>query len=176
MNLVSDNQADQASIDRPDRQFLRFQLPPNLMALIEIELVTELVNIVVDRVVPMPHLPPAVMGVYNWRGEILWIVDLAMFLGTARLPRRYRSLQPTIILTSTAESEDLQPKTIGFVVDEIAEIEWCELTLRLDPVPDYLSPALSSWARGMWESASGENLLVLDGQAIINCTDFHADI
>ena len=57
------------------------------MALIEIELVTELVNILVDRVVPMPHLPPAVMGVYNWRGEILWIVDLAMLLGGGS-PRR----------------------------------------------------------------------------------------
>ena len=45
------------------QQFLRFQLQPGVMALMEIDLVTELVNIPNDRIVPMPHLPPAVMGI-----------------------------------------------------------------------------------------------------------------
>jgi positive phototaxis protein PixI len=122
LNLGSNGQSHQLSLvdkassleSRTDRQFLRFQVYPNLMALIEIEVVTELLNILIDRVVPMPHLPPAVMGVYNWRGEILWIVDLAMLLGTVSSSRRYRSLQPTIILTSTVQTQNRQEKIILF--------------------------------------------------------------
>jgi positive phototaxis protein PixI len=158
------------------QQFLRFRLQPSLMALMEIDLVTELVNIPIDRVVPMPHLPPAVMGVYNWRGEILWIVDLAMLLGaTGSLPRT-RSLQPTIILTSGVTNEDRQQKMIGLVVDEIAEIEWFDLDLIQSTIPEHFYPEFSRWASGLLVSATAENFLVLDGTAIIDRSDFHAGI
>ena len=207
LNLTSNSQADRGSLTASasspidtelptQRQFLRFIVSPHLTALIEIDdrpvggdavghngqrrhqRVTELVNIQIDRVVPMPHLPPAVMGVYNWRGEILWIVDLAMLLGTAIGTRRYRSLQPTIILASTTSdgspAATEQAQTIGLVVDEIAEIEWYQPDL-IRPHPNRVTPALSTWVRGVWESAQG-NFLVVDGQAIFDRADFDADV
>ena len=141
--------------------------------------IVELINIQIDRVVPMPHLPPAVMGVYNWRGEILWIVDLAMLVGTASTTRRYRSLQPTIILASTSEGEggiakveDRQQRKIGLVVDEIAEIEWYDPT----QIRPQIAPALATWVRGVWTSPTGEDLVVVDGRAIFDRTDFDADV
>ena len=176
MNLVSSNIVDRASLKPIDLQFLKFQLQPNFTALIEVELVTELVNVFVDRVVPMPHLPPTVLGVYNWRGEILWIVDLAMLIGVTKSPRRYQNPQPTIILGSGGTDRDRQSKTIGFVVDEIGEIESGSLELIHSPKSDNIYPELSNWARGWWGSATGENFLILDGQAILNRADFHADI
>lgn len=191
LNLATSSLVESA---RTQQQFLRFRLLPDLTALIEIEAigstkdveierqrhiqVTELVNIQIDRVVPMPHLPSAVMGVYNWRGEILWIVDLAMLLGVTT-GRRYRSLQPTIILASSTErrgkatAEDRQEQTIGLVVDEIAEIEWYEPE-QIRPL-ELAAPALSTWVRGVW-TATGENFLVVDGQAIFDRPDFDADV
>jgi positive phototaxis protein PixI len=194
------------SAARTQQQFLRFLLQPHLMVLIELDArsqstdgvevrqqVTELVNIQIDRVVPMPHLPPAVMGVYNWRGEILWIVDLAMLVGVAKSTKRYLSLQPAIILTVAedldvsgsrlrtsqlaAAQETRQQRTIGLVVDEIAEIEWYELGLMRAPESeDGIDPQLLGWVRGVMESATGENFLVLDGQAIFARGDVHADV
>jgi positive phototaxis protein PixI len=193
---------------RTQQQFLRFSIQPNLMALIELDArssslddgvgmrcqVTELVNIPLDRVVPMPHLPPAVMGVYNWRGEILWIVDLAVLVGTASPTRRYRFLQPTIILTDaedldvggssrlrtsqlTTARENRQARSIGLIVDEIAEIEWYELDPIRAPEPTDLIPAeLLGWVRGVMESTTGDNFPVLDGQAIFARADIHADV
>jgi positive phototaxis protein PixI len=166
------------------QQFLRFQLQPfdftqgtsNLMALMEIDLVTELVNIQIDRVVPMPHLPPAVMGVYNWRGEILWIVDLAMSMGMRGSPLRTRSLQPTIVLTSRVTPENPVQKTVGLAVNEIAEIEWFDPDLIQSPVSTQIQPELSRWVSGWLVSATGENLSILDGQKIANRSDFHSDI
>ena len=151
----------------------------------------ELVNIPLDRVVPMPHLPPAVRGVYNWRGEILWIVDLAMLLGVSVSAERYRKIQPTIVLSSAGRVEigpskqqlparaaaaDLAPqKTIGFMVDEIVEIELCQLDLSGGSLPEQLNPALAQLIQGVWESPTGEDFLVLDGPAILDRADVHAD-
>jgi positive phototaxis protein PixI len=184
---LADRQAHQfssvvESSSQTQQQFLRFLLPPGLTVLIEIDRVTELISIPIDRVVPMPHLPPAVKGVYNWRGEILWIVDLAILLGVAASPH-YRSLQPTMIISNAVTSEvggadafdRRQAQTIGFIVDEIAEIEWYELDL-IRPVPDWIQPELSMWMRGLWESNTGEKFLVLDGQAIFDRADIHADL
>ena len=158
------------------QQFLRFQLQPGVMALMEIDLVTELVNIPSDRIVPMPHLPPAVMGIYNWRGEILWIVNLATLIGANRPAGRIRSLQPTIILGSSVTPEDRLQKTVGLVVDELDEIEWFDLNLIQSPVPDQIYPEFSKWANGLWVSATGENFLRLDGQKILTGADFNADV
>ena len=193
LNLATSSLVESA---RTQQQFLRFRLLPDLTALIEIEAigstkdveserrrhlrVTELVNIQIDRVVPMPHLPPAVMGVYNWRGEMLWIVDLAMLLGVTT-GRRYRSLQPTIILASATEqggratAEDRQEQTIGLVVDEIAEIEWYEPE-QIRPLEPQRLAALSTYVRGVWAAVTGEDFLVVDGQAIFDRTDFDADV
>jgi positive phototaxis protein PixI len=158
------------------QQFLRFQIQSNLMALMEIELVTELVNIPIDRIVPMPHLPPAVMGIYNWRGEILWIVNLATLIGVNHSGGRSPSLQPTIILTSGATPEDRIRTTVGFVVDRLDQIEWFDLDSIQSPLPAHIYPEFSKWANGCWVSPTGENLLKLDGQTIFASANFNADV
>jgi positive phototaxis protein PixI len=198
LNLVSDSQSHQTSviadpIKRSPQQILSFLLRPNSVVSavepflwgIEIEHVIELVNIPIDRIVPMPHLPPAIVGVHNWRGEILWIVDFAMLLGETRSPQRYRSLQPTIIIASDRNSEaksdqittvkQRQTHSIGLIVDRIEEIEWCESLADVLPIPPNIPPERSKW---MQISAANElvrNFLVLDAPAILTHANLHAD-
>jgi positive phototaxis protein PixI len=199
LNLASASPQVESAVPT-QQQFLRFPIQPGVTALIEIDTalgssdaeerphqqqrIVELINIQSDRVVPMPHLPPAVMGVYNWRGEILWMVDLAMLVGTANATRRYRSLQPTIILASTTEFDgsrattvvERQERKIGLMVDEIAEIEWYDPALIGPIAPNRVAPALLIWVRGGWRSTTGEDFVVLDGQAIFDRPDFDADV
>jgi positive phototaxis protein PixI len=217
LNLGTDRHARRSSSlveSAPtQQQFLRFTILPDLVALMAIDAqsqqrridsevpselcasrqrrqqVTELIDIPLDRVVPMPHLPPTVMGVYNWRGEILWIVDLAKLLGLDTPTGNYRSLQPTIVLTSSGDNDGAAGddrfckadamrtvQTIGLVVDAIAEIEWYALETTHIPAPEQIYAELRAWARGVWQSVTGENFLVLDGQAILERADFQADV
>jgi len=67
--------------DRKEEQFLRFHLEPETKIMLPIEQVTEVLKIDVGNIVPIPQMPSWVMGVYNWRGEILWIVDLGHLIG-----------------------------------------------------------------------------------------------
>ena len=133
-------------------QFLKLAIQPDVMAIVAIECAIELMNIPVDRVVPMPHLPPAVRGVYNWRGEILWIVDLAVLLGLGA-SERDRKFQPTVVLSSSSQADvgladrGSQPqsskKTIGFIVEEIIGIELCQLDLSSGTLPAPLDSELA---------------------------------
>jgi positive phototaxis protein PixI len=196
LNLVNENQAHltpKIGVDNPDlRQFLRFHLQPHFTAVVEIDnggstlcvgaastlaiRVTELINMPIDLVVPIPHLPPAVMGVYNWRGEILWVVDLGILLGlTDRTTTDHRNLQPTIAI-SYAATTGHEAKTIGLVVDEIFDIEGYQSELIVKPIADSSNPELYRWIKGYAISAAGEKLVILDGQAIIDCADLHAEI
>jgi positive phototaxis protein PixI len=180
--LVSEshtNLAGELSLAEKDRQiqpqFLRFRLQPDLMAAIDIDRVIELVSIPLDRVVPMPHLPPAVMGVYNWRGEILWIVDFAKLLGLDPMPSAqcYRSLQPTIILSYDRAGEKIE---VGLLVAGIEEIESCASQPIQSPTTSHLHQKISSWLKGYWQLTTGEELLILDEQAIFNCLYLHSNI
>jgi positive phototaxis protein PixI len=140
--------------------------------------VSELMNIPIDRVVPIPHLPTAVMGVYNWRGEVLWIVDLAVLLDLTpdrvdavdRHRSLCRTLHPTISISSVDHAGE--SRTIGLVVDEIADIEWYE--------PESISASVdrsrSAWASGWARSTTGEKLAILDGRAIFEASNLHADL
>jgi len=58
------------------QQFLRFHLVPDTTALLPVRQMSEVLTVPIAQVVPIPHTPAWVMGVYNWRGEILWLVDL----------------------------------------------------------------------------------------------------
>ena len=98
--------------------------------------------------------------------------------------RRYRSLQPTIILASTAEFDGRRAATVGRSPGtqdrlggrEIAEIEWYDPALIRPIDPERVAPALLSWVRGGWISTTGEDFVVLDGQAIFDRPDFDADV
>jgi positive phototaxis protein PixI len=197
MNLVKENKAHltpEASVDTTDlHQFLKFHLQPNFTAAIEITnnekkigigsdssppiRVTEIINMQLDLVVPIPHLPPAVMGVYNWRGEILWVVDLSRLLGlTNRTIERHRyNFKPTIAISTTAKTGS-ETKTIGLVVDEIYEIEWYRSASIIEPIADRQHPELWRWMRGYTGAGAGEKLAILDGRVIMEHADIHADI
>jgi positive phototaxis protein PixI len=136
---------------------------------------TELIDIPSERVVPIPHLPLAVLGVYNWRGEVLWVVDLAVVLGDKQrqLDRAWQSY-PTIVVKALDRSGET--KTIGLVVDEIADIEWCEFTASPAATGNPPQVQLSRWVKGYATSPNGETLTIIDELAIVDGAELHADI
>ena len=111
-------------------QFLRFRLAPDTTLLLPVTQLTEVITIPLGQIVPIPEMPPWVMGVYNWRGEILWIVDLGALLGLTPWHQQpqvtpiYRS----IVLHGGKASQRVpkaQRQHLGAVVTGVDDIEWC---------------------------------------------------
>src|ERR671932_579685 len=66
---------------RTSEQFLRFHLLPDTTVLLPIQQLTEVLTIPKGQIIPIFQMPPWVMGAYNWRGEVLWMVDLGHLVG-----------------------------------------------------------------------------------------------
>ena len=109
------------------RKFLRFYLGvdnhTNLsmtnrdLALLEAEIVTEVIKISPQEILPVPQMPYCVLGIYSWRSEMLWVVDLENLLGYP--PALNNADEDSTILVMVVQ---VQGQSMGLVVSQIDNI------------------------------------------------------
>ncbi|MGK7872475.1 MAG: chemotaxis protein CheW [Xenococcaceae cyanobacterium] len=153
-------------------QFLRFHLVPDTTVMLPISQLAEVLTIPIGQIIPIPHMPAWVMGVYNWRGEILWIVDLGHLVGLT--PWHQQTLSSStykaVVLHSSASSampiKD-RSKMLGLVVNRVEDIEWCNPNGIQSPPSSTVTPELAPFLRGYWLKPNGEMIVTLDGEAIV---------
>ena len=160
--------------DVKQEQFLRFHLEPDLNAALPVDQMTEVFTVSTTKVVPIPHMPPWVIGVYNWRGEILWLIDLGYLLGGTPLYQQTssRSLYTAIVINSQQSGErqgssTAGKKMLGLAVNRVEDMEWFNSDLIQSPPESAVNPALVPFLRGYWLKNNGEIVVVLDGNSII---------
>ena len=157
---------------KANEQFLRFHLFPNTTALLPIQQLTEVLTISRDQIVPIFHMPPWVMGVYNWRGEILWMVDLGHLVGLThwhQQPMRASTYTAIVLQTraNSATQTNVNSQMLGMVVNRVEDIKWCNTDWIQSPPSSTVTPELMPFLRGYWLKSNGEMLVVIDGKAII---------
>lgn len=153
-------------------QYLKFYLEPDTRIILPVGQITEVLKIAVGQIVPIPQMPPWVMGVYNWRGNILWMLDLGQLIG---LNSWYQQSINTANYTAIVLSPDRQHGrtkaldniSLGLVVTRVEDIQWCEADLIQSPPASAVSQALAPFLQGYWLDRSGNMMLALDGKAII---------
>lgn len=70
----------EASLDRDVQKFLRFHFSSDSTALLPLSTIKEVLNISIATIHPVPHVAECLLGIYDYRGEILWLVDLGQQL------------------------------------------------------------------------------------------------
>lgn len=162
-------------------QFLRLHLP-EMTVLLPVQHLTEVLTIPIGQIVPIPHMPAWVMGVYNWRGEVLWMVDLGHLCGLIPWYQQPTSIsthsavvlqvrEPQIheqqIREQRATSTSVKSQTLGLVVSQIEDMEWCDPDVIQSLPLATLTPEIAPFLRGYWWKSNDDMLAVLDGQAIL---------
>lgn len=139
-------------------QYLRFSLPDDVTALLPVRQVVEVLNL--NQLLPIPAMPAWVLGVFNWRGEIIWAIDLAQGLGLTPLAVR------TPYLAILAHH---QGQRLGLVVDQVEDMAWCGSEAIKPLIPGLFPAALTQAARGHWLPPDQQQALVLlDGEKLLN--------
>ncbi|APB34039.1 Chemotaxis signal transduction protein [Gloeomargarita lithophora Alchichica-D10] len=139
---------------------LSFQLSPTLPALLPAHECLEVLPIPTQQIVAIPDMPPAVMGVANWRGEVLWLLDLAHWLGFGSLLELFPNQLNHNVLILAQDKQRL-----GLVVAQVGQMFRCPLAQLQSPPGTEMTPALAQCLRGYW--AQEPVFLVLDGQGIV---------
>ncbi|MFM1842722.1 MAG: Purine-binding chemotaxis protein [Cyanobacteriota bacterium] len=162
------------------QQFLQFFLEPDTNLILPLSQLTEVLTVPLGQITPIPHMPPWTMGVHNWRGEVLWVIDFGAFLGLTPWNRQSgsRSNYRVIILSGTMPF-DLDPQQqrrptternqmLGLVVTEVRDITWCETDQIQSPPAASISSELAPYVRGFWVNPDEDMYVALDGQAVVN--------
>jgi positive phototaxis protein PixI len=145
------------------QQFLRIQLPGKIQAMVQTQQLTEILSLSLSQVVPIPDTHPAMMGVSNWRGEVLWILDLGCWLGLEPLYKqslRQGKLNVVVI--------QCLGKTLGLGVDQVEQMVWCDPSQIQTSLEPDLSQELAVCLQGYWSMLGEAAVLVLNGDDIIN--------
>jgi positive phototaxis protein PixI len=159
-----------------EEQFLRFSLEPETEALLPLQHLVEVLNILGKEIVPIFSMPAWVTGVYNLRGEILWIVDLGHLLGLTPCYQQgfTSSSYTTIVLnvTSGAATQGATPtkarnQMLGCIINHLEAIEQCDINQIQPPQLTSAIRSVSPFLQGYWLKSDNEMLAVLDFEAII---------
>lgn len=152
--------------------FLRFHLEPDTTALLPLPQLAEVFNIHISQIVPIAHMPSWIRGVYNWRGEILWIADLGHLVGlTPSYQQRRSTLMYTTVvlhsLSNSATSTTVKPQLLGVIVNRLEDIEWCDLEQIYSPPSSTVHQDFLPFLRGYWWKSDEDRFAVFDGEAIM---------
>ncbi|MEN9207222.1 MAG: chemotaxis protein CheW [Gloeomargarita sp. GMQP_bins_120] len=107
--------------------------------------VQEVVGISPDRISPVPNVPPVVLGVYNWRGQVIWVGDLSQFLGLPPLNPNRPELSVIVIADGGV--------TCGLAVERVIGAEFLDVQLLRPPLS--AEGPLQRLVRGEWVVGEG---------------------
>lgn len=157
--------------NRTGEQFLRMHLVPNTSVLLPLQQLVEVLSIPISQIVPIPHMPPWTMGAYNWRGEVLWMVDLGHLGGLTPwyAQSTHHSMHSAVVLRVSEEPSATKAKSqlLGLVVDRVEEVEWCDPAMIQQLPSPMVRFELARFLRGYWPKENDAMLAVLDGNAIL---------
>ncbi|MBD2578348.1 chemotaxis protein CheW [Oscillatoria sp. FACHB-1406] len=148
-------------------EFLRFHLSPQDAALLPIACIKEVLQVSASEVLPVPHTSDRILGAYNWRGEMLWMVDLKRLLGLEsrefsdsdnRSGSSFRGGRSSAIALS------VEGQVLGLLVEQIKDIEKHDLQ-QIEPARAGLfDRQLLPFTRGYLTES---NAIVLDARAVL---------
>ena len=139
--------------------YIKFQLTPEITALMSMERVQETLIIEAGQITPLPSMPQSVIGIINSRDRVFCVFDLAQLLTLPHpflTPRQYQ----IIVLKTTSQT----PIYLGLVVNNIQGI--MRLTSeQLSSSTDAVSPQLADYVSGV---VSSDSIPVLEFERILN--------
>ena len=155
-----------------EKQFLRFNIYSRIKLMLPIGQITEVLKIQFGQIVPIPQMPSWVMGVYNWRGDILWMVDLGHLIGLQPWyqTESNRSNHTAIVLSPNKEQKTNNAEAninLGLVITKVEDIEMCKVTDIQLPPNSTVEGQIASFLQGYWLKQEEDMIMVLDGKTII---------
>jgi positive phototaxis protein PixI len=147
------------------QQFLGLSLPPDTQVLISTHQLVEILNLLPQQITPIPGVPPQVVGACNWRGEVLWLIDLGQLLGKTPLfqllqQEVYHAYYSVVVI-------QCHGYTIGLVVDQVKQIHDCDQQSLLKPTLPNRS-TLPPCVEGYLMTPNGEALWLLNCESLLN--------
>lgn len=161
-DLPTDLQPDPlglAPVPEDTRQrFLRFRVSGENVTLLPLAKVAEVLQLTTAEILPIPDVPPWLLGMCNWRGEMLWLADVSRLMGEVPLWRQVPTLEhPMVIVVRSDE------RAVGLLVEQVDDVDLIapETIVHLNTID---SPILAPLVAGHLPNHQG---IILDAALLI---------
>lgn len=144
------------------QKFLSFNLGTRDTAVISLQHITEILQVSLGEICGVPQMPNCVLGIYSWRGEMLWLVDLEEMLGYPPLLQGSNFLSRMMAIVLENEG-----KYLGLLVRQLIDIEWLDTEQIKLPSAELFYPAMTPFLQGYFINISEQMIFSLDALAII---------
>ena len=161
------------SDSRQIRKFLQFQLGNSEktyqsaakgdIALLDAEVVTEVITISADDILPVPQMFYCVLGIYSWRSEIMWIVDLENLLGYPPPLSDEGGKRELLVMVV-----QFQGQSIGLVVSGIDNLIELDLQQFKPSSPELFSEDVLPFLQGYFTSKNNDIIMLIDAEEIFH--------
>ena len=136
-------------------------------ALLEAELVTEIITVSERQILSVPQMPYCVMGIYSWRSEMLWIIDLENLLGypnsvTQATPEVGFGPSNFMVMVVKTRGESL-----GLVVPNVSDIIQIDRQLLNPASLELFSKDIQPFLQGYFTDSNNEILMLLNAEKIL---------
>jgi len=138
--------------------FLRLKLDDQTYAVVPMLQTQEAIVLPAGRISVIPNLPSPILGLFNRRSSLLWLVDLPEILGLEPLDRHAHSYD--VVLLKVGEVP------LAVAVRSIQGVTRFAQEQIESPIGSF-NPAFTPYLQG-WILQDKELLLVLESEAIIN--------
>ena len=153
------------------QQFLSFVLLPDTNLMLPLQQISGVLKIPYGQITPISDMVPWVMGVYNWRGAIIWMIDLGHLVGLTPWYKQpvFSSNHQAILIhpTHSGTMSRTTEEIIGLVVSDIKDIEWCNPNEFHSPPTSAVTVELAPFVQGYWVKDDRELFVILDSNAIL---------
>lgn len=147
------------------QKFLQFQLSSSDWALLEAKVVTEIITVTQGEILPVPQMNHCVMGVYAWRSEMLWIVDLADLLGYTSLVST-KTIDPSQLNSFIVMVAQFEGQSLGLVVARVHNIIQQDLQELCPPSPELFNHQTIPFLQGYFNDSQERNSLLLKPEIV----------
>lgn len=162
-SLEETDQFQREKLQRGELQFLNFPLSVDTSAMLPVSQLSEVLTLSPAQVVPIPDMEPWVLGIYNWRGEILWIIDLSHLLGLQPLQQESSSFSAYKVMVAQGQHSGSQlPLHLGLAVRDVEDMHWCNPSDIASAPTAAITPGLAPFLRGYTLGSDREMLMALD--------------
>lgn len=154
------NALSRPTVDNPNEfKLLPFYVSRQDTASLPLDDIEEVIKLSIREILPVPNLPDRVLGIYNWRSEMLWLVDLGQQLG---FPSPI--ITPHVLETIWAIVIRVDGKLLGLGIPQLIEVETHSLKDLQQPTENLFATPLRSFLKGYLIRS---RRLVLEAKALI---------
>lgn len=138
-------------------RFLQFSLKKGINGLVPLAELQGTIEIALTDILPVPQIAQYWLGITNWKGEAIWILDLAQLLGAPNW-----CMKQSIATSGMAMLIAIDERTIGLLVEEIEGIKTYNSSHCLPVAKIKTTAKMKSLFQGYFLNSNSEPSMVLD--------------